>query len=76
MTFTNGRADQTNYSTCKMLRHRQAPSVNGMIFESPDVAIGGAGEACAYGCTCAHKCYLCGNGEMRPFVAPLVSTAS
>jgi len=44
MTFTKGAADQQNFGDYKLLRHRQTPPVKVMIFESPDAALGGAGE--------------------------------
>ena len=44
MTFTGGKADQTNLDAYKLLRMRQAPKVEVVLFDSPDADIGGAGE--------------------------------
>ncbi|MHB8528541.1 MAG: xanthine dehydrogenase family protein molybdopterin-binding subunit [Caulobacteraceae bacterium] len=44
MTFTDGAADQTNFDTYRLLRMRQAPRVEVLVLESPDSAVGGAGE--------------------------------
>lgn len=44
MTFTDGKADQSNFNAYKLLRMRQAPKVEVVLFESPDADIGGAGE--------------------------------
>jgi isoquinoline 1-oxidoreductase beta subunit len=44
MSFTNGAADQKNFSTYKILRQKQTPPVKVMFFETPGAIIGGAGE--------------------------------
>jgi isoquinoline 1-oxidoreductase beta subunit len=44
MTFTDGRADQANFADYPILRMRQAPPVQVILLETPDVPIGGAGE--------------------------------
>ena len=44
MTFTGGKADQLNFNTYRLLRHRQAPKVEVTLMDSPDAKVGGAGE--------------------------------
>jgi isoquinoline 1-oxidoreductase beta subunit len=44
MTFTGGKADQANFNAYKLLRMRQTPKVEVMLFDSPDAPVGGAGE--------------------------------
>ncbi|MFI4934698.1 MAG: molybdopterin cofactor-binding domain-containing protein [Caulobacterales bacterium] len=44
MTFTGGKADQTNFNAYQILRLRQAPKVEVLLFDTPDAAVGGAGE--------------------------------
>lgn len=44
MTFTDGKADQTNFGAYQVLRHHQAPKVEVLLFESPEATIGGSGE--------------------------------
>jgi len=44
MTFTDGRADQANFGDYPILRMRQAPPVQVILLETPDVPLGGAGE--------------------------------
>jgi isoquinoline 1-oxidoreductase subunit beta len=44
MTFTAGRADQTNFDAYKVLRMAQAPQVEVVILETPDAKLGGVGE--------------------------------
>jgi isoquinoline 1-oxidoreductase beta subunit len=44
MTFTDGKADQTNFGAYQMLRHHQAPRVEVILFDSPEATIGGSGE--------------------------------
>jgi isoquinoline 1-oxidoreductase beta subunit len=44
MTFTGGKADQTNLNTYKLLRMRQAPPIEVTLYDSPDADVGGAGE--------------------------------
>jgi isoquinoline 1-oxidoreductase beta subunit len=44
MTFTGGKADQANFNAYKLLRMRQAPPVEVVLFDSPDAELGGAGE--------------------------------
>jgi isoquinoline 1-oxidoreductase beta subunit len=44
MTFTGGRADKANFNVYKLLRMRQAPKVEVVLFDSPDAPVGGAGE--------------------------------
>jgi isoquinoline 1-oxidoreductase beta subunit len=44
MTFTGGKADQQSFDTYKVLRMRQAPKVEVMLFDTPDATLGGAGE--------------------------------
>ena len=44
MTFTDGKADQLNFNTYHLLRHRQAPRIEVTLLDSPDAKVGGAGE--------------------------------
>lgn len=44
MTFTDGKADQTNFGAYQPLRHHQAPKVEVILLDSPEAAIGGSGE--------------------------------
>ncbi|MFI4976152.1 MAG: molybdopterin cofactor-binding domain-containing protein [Caulobacterales bacterium] len=44
MTFTAGKPDQSSFDTYQLLRMRQAPPVQVLLFDSPDAAVGGAGE--------------------------------
>jgi isoquinoline 1-oxidoreductase beta subunit len=44
VTFTDGRADQASFADYPILRMRQAPPVQVILLETPDVPIGGAGE--------------------------------
>jgi isoquinoline 1-oxidoreductase subunit beta len=44
VTFTDGAADQTNFDAYRLLRMRQAPPVEVLLFESPDALVGGVGE--------------------------------
>jgi isoquinoline 1-oxidoreductase beta subunit len=44
MTFTGGKADQANFNAYRLLRMRQAPKVEVLLFDSPDAPVGGAGE--------------------------------
>ena len=44
MTFTAGKADQVNFKDYKMLRMRQAPRIEVVLFDSPDADVGGACE--------------------------------
>jgi CO/xanthine dehydrogenase Mo-binding subunit len=44
VTFTDGRADQANFGDYPILRMSQAPPVQVILLETPDVPLGGAGE--------------------------------
>ena len=44
VTFVNGVAQQTNFAAYPILRLREAPAVQVILFETPDVPLGGAGE--------------------------------
>jgi isoquinoline 1-oxidoreductase subunit beta len=44
MTFSDGKADQQNFGMYNVLRHKQAPKVQVILFETPDAPVGGAGE--------------------------------
>ncbi|HEV7384314.1 MAG TPA: molybdopterin cofactor-binding domain-containing protein, partial [Phenylobacterium sp.] len=44
VTFTDGRADQANFDRYPVLKMRQAPPIEVILLETPDVPIGGAGE--------------------------------
>jgi len=44
VTFTGGKADQLNFNSYRLLRHRQAPRVEVTLLDSPDAKVGGAGE--------------------------------
>jgi isoquinoline 1-oxidoreductase beta subunit len=44
VTFTNGAADQANFDSYPLLRHRQATPVEVLLFDSPGVPVGGVGE--------------------------------
>jgi isoquinoline 1-oxidoreductase beta subunit len=44
ITFTGGKADQTNFNAYKLLRIRQAPAIEVTLFDSPGAELGGAGE--------------------------------
>ena len=44
MTFTAGKADQANFKDYHLLRMRQAPKIEVLLFDSPDADVGGAGE--------------------------------
>jgi isoquinoline 1-oxidoreductase beta subunit len=44
MTFTAGKADQTNFNAYQLLRMRQAPRIEVTLFDTPDAPVGGAGE--------------------------------
>jgi isoquinoline 1-oxidoreductase subunit beta len=44
VTFTAGKADQDNFDAYHLLRLRQAPPVDVMLFETPEEKIGGVGE--------------------------------
>jgi isoquinoline 1-oxidoreductase beta subunit len=44
MTFTDGRADQGNFTDYPVLRMPQAPRVQVILLETPGATIGGAGE--------------------------------
>jgi len=44
VTFTNGATDQTNFDSYSLLRLRQAPPVEVLLFDTPDVPVGGVGE--------------------------------
>jgi isoquinoline 1-oxidoreductase beta subunit len=44
VTFTDGAADQRNFDAYRLLRMRQAPPVEVLLFESPDAVVGGVGE--------------------------------
>jgi CO/xanthine dehydrogenase Mo-binding subunit len=45
MTFTNGEADQKNFSAAyQPLRHHQAPQVEVILFDHPKAPVGGSGE--------------------------------
>jgi isoquinoline 1-oxidoreductase beta subunit len=44
MTFSDGKANETNFNAYKLLRLRQAPKIEVRLLESPDAAMGGVGE--------------------------------
>ena len=44
MTFTDGKADQTNFGAYTPLRHHQAPQVKVLLFNHDKAPIGGSGE--------------------------------
>jgi isoquinoline 1-oxidoreductase beta subunit len=44
VTFTEGAADQANFDTYNLLRLRQAPPVEVLLFDTPGVPVGGVGE--------------------------------
>jgi isoquinoline 1-oxidoreductase beta subunit len=44
VTFTDGAADQANFDTYNLLRLRQAPPVEVLLFDTPGVPVGGVGE--------------------------------
>ncbi len=43
-TFTNGKADATQFGQYNVIRHRQAPTVEVYLFDSPSAPVGGSGE--------------------------------
>ncbi|HET9161733.1 MAG TPA: molybdopterin cofactor-binding domain-containing protein [Caulobacteraceae bacterium] len=44
MTFTDGKADQSNFGAYSPLRHHQAPKVEVVLFDHPKAPVGGSGE--------------------------------
>lgn len=44
ITFTAGKADIANFRDYKLIRMRQVPKIEVMLFDSPDANVGGAGE--------------------------------
>jgi len=44
MSFTGGAADQANFNAYHLLRMRQVPKIEVVLFDSPDADVGGAGE--------------------------------
>ena len=43
-TFTNGKADATQFGEYNVIRHHQAPTVEVYLFDSPAAPVGGSGE--------------------------------
>ncbi len=44
VTFTEGKADQVNFDAYPLIRMRQVPHIDVILFDSPDAPVGGAGE--------------------------------
>lgn len=44
MSFTDGKANETNFNQYRTIRMKQSPPVEVILFETPDVPLGGAGE--------------------------------
>ena len=44
VTFTAGKADQDNFDQYRLIRMRQVPPIEVILFDSPDAPVGGAGE--------------------------------
>ena len=44
VTFTDGKADQVNFDAYPLIRMRQVPRIDVILFDSPDAPVGGAGE--------------------------------
>jgi isoquinoline 1-oxidoreductase beta subunit len=53
MTFTGGAADRANFDAYRLLRMRQAPTVETLVLETPRARVGGVGEIAVPGVAAA-----------------------